>query len=85
MKKIRKVNQTKRKKTRKDAQEKLQEQAALMMQHPKECCVCKNEFKRTKESVKTWQVTIQDGRIRLTCSGCWATVLDELERLQNGI
>jgi hypothetical protein len=85
MKKIRKVNQAKRKKARKEAQERLSEQAALMMHHPEECCVCKTDFKRTKENVKTWQVTIREGRVRLTCSACWAALVEGLEKVQSGL
>ena len=57
MKKLRKVV-TKKGKTAKAIKKLLTEQAALMMNHPKECCVCKEPFERTPETVKTWQVTV---------------------------
>ena len=77
--KIRKVNTKKRKKERKDAQARLEAQTAAFLQHPTECCVCKVEFERTKETVATWQVTIRESRIRLTCPDCWGTIKKVVE------
>ena len=79
MKKIRKVNTKKRKKERKDAQERLATQASLMMKHPKECCLCDKLFERNHETVKTWQVTITEERVRLTCPECWTLLTKLLE------
>jgi len=80
MKKLRKVNSRKRKKERRNAEQRLEEQAALMMKHPTACCLCECEFKRTHETVKTWQVTINEGRVRLSCPSCWALVQQTVER-----
>ena len=77
--KLRKVNTKKRKKERKDAQAKLEAQTAAFLQHPTECCVCKVGFERTKETVATWQVTIRENRIRLTCPDCWCTIKKVVE------
>lgn len=79
MRKLRKVNTNKRKKERKEAQERLQKQTAAFLDHPKECCVCKFEFKRTKETVKTWQVVIRENRVRLTCPKCWSIIQEVVE------
>lgn len=80
MKKIRKVDTNKRKKERKALQKKLQNQTSLMMKHPKECCVCKKPFERNAETVKTWQVSVIEDRVRLTCPDCWGTISEVLER-----
>jgi hypothetical protein len=77
--KIRKVDTNKRKKERKAAQETLQKHAAAFVDHPKECCVCKVEFERTKETVKTWQVIINESRVRLTCPNCWGIIKATVE------
>lgn len=75
MKKLRKVV-TKKGKTAKAIKKLLTEQAALMMKHPTECCVCKEPFERTQESVKEWHVTVLQEKkvVRLTCPACWQTV-----------
>jgi|TARA_R110002020_G_scaffold20583_2_gene70283 hypothetical protein len=78
--KIRKVNTKKRKKERKEANERLAEQTAQMMKHPKECCVCQTSFERTQETVKTWTVTVNEGRVRLTCPSCWGIIQEVVER-----
>jgi len=83
MKKLRKVNPTKRKQERKDAQERLEAQTSMFLDHPKECCVCNVPFERNKETVKTWQVTIREDRVRLTCPECWSIIQEGLERIQN--
>ena len=80
MKKIRKVNTNKRKKDRKEAQKRLEKQTAAILDHPKECCVCKTEFKRTYETVKTWQVTVIEDR---TCPDCWEVFGKIKEELEN--
>ena len=81
--KLRKVNTKKRKQERKEANKKLAEQASKMMNHTTECCVCNASFKRTKETVKTWQVTIHQERVRLTCPECWARIKERVEELKN--
>ncbi len=80
MRKLRKVNTTKRKKERKEAQERLQKQTAALLDHPKECCVCQVEFKRTKETVNTWHVIIRESRVRLTCPKCWGIINEVVEK-----
>jgi len=72
--KVRKGNKVKRKAKRKVAEEKLSSQASLMMKHPMECCLCDAPFVRTKETVLTWQVTVNAERVRLTCPKCSALV-----------
>jgi len=83
MKKLRKRKGRSRKRATKEAQEKLQQQTELMMQHPTECCACETPFERTHDTVKTWQVTITEGRVRLTCSRCWAIIKEAVERSTN--
>jgi|TARA_R110000824_G_scaffold104836_3_gene248552 hypothetical protein len=80
MKKIRKVDTNTRKKKRKEAEKALQQRTAMFLDHPKECCMCKTSFERTKETVKTWQVVAQEDRVRLTCPECWAILLKTLEK-----
>ena len=82
MKKIRKVNTKKRKKERKEAKERLERQATAFLDHPKECCVCKTEFVRNHETVKTWQVSVVEGRVRLTCPICWGKITEALENIE---
>jgi hypothetical protein len=77
--KIRKVNTNKRKQKRKQAKEAIQRQTQLIASHPTECCVCNLEFKRTKETVKTWQVSIREERVRLTCPNCWGIIKKAVE------
>ena len=82
MKKIRKHIPGKRKKERKEAKERLEKQTAAFLDHPKECCVCKTEFERTHETVKTWQVTVVEDRVRLTCPDCWGIINKAMENLE---
>lgn len=82
MKKIRKVNTKKRKKERKEAMERLEKQTAAFLDHPKECCVCGVPFVRNHETVKTWQVTVVEDRVRLTCPICWGKITEALERIE---
>ena len=82
MKKIRKHVPGKRKKERKEAKERLEKQTAAFLDHPKECCVCKTEFARNYETVKTWQVTVVEDRVRLTCPICWGKITEALERIE---
>ena len=83
MKKLRNIKPGQRKRERKDAQERLEAQTSMFLDHPKECCVCSQEWLRNKETVKTWQVTIRKDRVRLTCPECWDTIQEGLERIQN--
>lgn len=85
MKKLRKVNKAKRKREHKEAEQLLMSRVSLMMNHPKECCVCNTEFVRTHEAVKTWNVTVADDRVRLTCPECWSALMKELERIKNAV
>ena len=80
--KLRKANTQKRKQKRKSAAEKMKRQAALFANHPTECCVCKAEFKRTRETVKTWQVVVREDRVRLTCPTCWGIIQEAVEKGQ---
>ena len=81
MKKIRKVNKAARKQKRQDAQERLEKQTAMFLDHPKNCCLCHTAFERTHETVKSWQVTVKESRVRLTCPACWKTLTEALEKL----
>ena len=81
MKKLRKVNKPRRKQARKEAKDRLEKQTAMFLDHPKECCLCEAPFERTAETVKTWQVTVRDSRVRLTCPPCWQTLTHALEKL----
>jgi len=83
MKKLRNVNMDKRKQKRKSAQENMERQAALFAKHPTKCCACSEQFERTKETVQTWQVTIREDRVRLTCPKCWSIIQKGIERIQN--
>ena len=80
MKKIRKINKAARKEARKEAQEKLAKNVSLIAGHPTECCVCAAPFKRTRQTVKSWQVVVREERVRLTCPTCWATITEVLEK-----
>ena len=82
MKKIRKVNTNKRKKDRKEAKERLEKQTAAFLDHPKECCVCGIPFVRNHETVKTWQVSVVEDRVRLTCPICWGKITEALENIE---
>ena len=82
MKKIRKHVPGKRKKERKEAKERLQKQTAAFLDHPKECCVCKTEFVRNHETVVTWQVSVIEDRVRLTCPDCWGKINKVLENIE---
>ena len=79
MKKIRKVTPGKQKQDRKDVQEDMVRQVALFSKHPTECCICKLGFERTKETVLSWQITINEERVRLTCPRCWGIIKEALE------
>jgi hypothetical protein len=81
MKKLRKVDQPARKKLRKEAEETLQRQMTMLLDHPMECCACQAEFKRTKHTVNTWQVTTREDRVHLTCPACWQTITEAMENL----
>jgi len=82
MKKLRKVNPKKRKAQKKAAEELLAERTALLLDHPTECCICKATFKRTHETVKTWQVAVRHEAktVRLTCPKCSAIINEFLEK-----
>lgn len=80
MKKLRKNTSGKRKQDLKNTEEALARKVALFAQHPTDCCVCKSVFERTKETVMTWQVTINENRVRLTCPTCWSTIKKVVER-----
>ena len=82
MKKIRHHVPGKKKKERKEAKERLEKQTAAFLSHPKECCVCKTEFERTHETVKTWQVSVVEDRVRLTCPDCWGKINEVLENIE---
>ena len=81
MKKIRKVNPLKRKAASKDAKRRLTESLEMIVDHPSDCCLCKEPFIRTHATVKTWQVTVRDQRVRLTCPNCWGIVIGALDGL----
>lgn len=83
MKKLRKHIPGKRKKERKEAKERLEKQTAAFLDHPKECCVCKAQFERNHETVKTWHVTVVEDRVRLTCPDCWEVFSKVNEALEN--
>ena len=83
MKKLRKVTPGKRKQDRKDAQEDMERRTALFAKHPTECCLCNTKFERTKETVKMWQVTTREDRVRLTCPGCWSILQKGITKVQN--
>ncbi len=77
--KLRKVNTKKRKQDRKDAKKRLEKQAAAFLNHPKKCCVCNEKFERNHQTVKSWQVTTIEDRVRLTCPNCWGKINKALE------
>ena len=81
--KLRKVNTKRRKLLRKELNKVLADQAAAMLNHPKECCLCAAPFERNKNSVKSWQVTVKEERTLLTCPSCWEQVQElAAERLK---
>ena len=79
MKKLKKVNTTKRKNDRRQAEKALQQRTSMLLNHPTECCVCETLFERTKETVKAWHVVIREERVRLTCPKCWDIVNEVLK------
>ena len=83
--KIRKINTSERKKKRKEAEQRLTEHTSAMMNHPMECCVCKREFVRDHETVKTWMITVMEETkvVYLTCPPCWSGVVEIAERKKN--
>lgn len=81
MKKIRKVNKPRRKQAQKEAKKRLEAQTSMFLDHPKECCLCTVPFERTQETVKTWQVTVRETRVRLTCPSCAEALTEALEKL----
>jgi hypothetical protein len=81
MKKIRKVNISKRKEARKA----LAEAASLMLDHPTECVLCKLAFERTPTTVKEWTVTVHEKRVHLTCPSCTGVVKDVVGEQKNEI
>ena len=83
MKKFRNIKPGQRKRERKEAQAALEQRMAAFLDHDKECCVCKAEFVRNLETVKTWQVTVIENRVRLTCPDCWGTINEVLETNKN--
>ncbi len=80
--KIRKIDTNARKRRRKEAMKELEAKAAAFLDHPTECCVCHAIFERNKETVKSWHVTVDEDRVRLTCPGCWGTVTALVERFK---
>ena len=83
MKKLRNIKPGARKKQRRDAEEALQQKAGAFLRHPTECCLCQEPFERTKQTVKTWHVTVNQERVRLTCPPCWDKLNTALEGLKN--
>ena len=84
MKKLRKVNSKKRKQERKDIQARLaSETAKILTNHPTECCVCQTHFERTQQTVKSWNVVINENIVRLTCPTCWDRIKERVEVLKN--
>tara|TARA_Y100000034_G_C6774733_1_gene345829 strand:+ start:129 stop:392 length:264 start_codon:yes stop_codon:yes gene_type:complete len=81
--KLRKVNASKRKKERKLIEEAMKKSTNMMLDMPKECCVCEKAFERDKGTVKTWRVTVREDRIRLTCPPCWGILASALEKIEN--
>tara|TARA_R110000824_G_scaffold65952_8_gene171422 strand:+ start:4147 stop:4407 length:261 start_codon:yes stop_codon:yes gene_type:complete len=83
MKKLRKVNTSKRKKEIKETQKQLAERAGMMLDMPEECCVCSSPFdKKNKEMATTWHVVVMDKKkkIYLTCPSCWKAVKEEANK-----
>lgn len=82
MKKLRNIKPGAKKKVRKDAAAELEKKASAFLNHPTECCLCQAPFKRTKKTVKSWHVTVNKSRARLTCPPCWHKLNKALEGLQ---
>lgn len=83
MKKLRKVNTSKRKKEIKEIQKQLAARAGMMLNMPEECCVCASPFdKKSKEMAVTWHVVVLDKKkkIYLTCPPCWEAVEKEANK-----
>ena len=80
--KIRKIDTNARNRRRKEAMKELEAKAAAFLDHPTECCLCQAPFKRTKKTVKSWHVTVNESRARLTCPPCWRKLNKALEGLQ---
>mgnify|MGYP001222378223 CR=1 FL=1 len=79
MKKLRNIKPGTRKRQRREARAALERQISDLLDHKKECCVCKAPFERTMETVQTWQVVQRENRVRLTCPDCWVKISEVLE------
>jgi hypothetical protein len=77
MKKIRKINTSRRKKDIKEAQKHLAERTSLFLGLADACCVCQAPFdKKSKEMAQTWHVVVYEEKrkVHLTCPLCWRAV-----------
>jgi len=82
MKKLRRIKPGQRKRERREATAALQKQAAAFLDHAQECCVCTTPFERSQETVKSWHVSVIEGRVRLACPDCWDLVKQVVEKEQ---
>jgi len=77
MKKLRKIDTSKRKKEAKEAQQRLAARTSLLLNMPQKCCVCETDFdKKNKEMAMTWHVVVYEekNKIHLTCPICWQAI-----------
>ena len=77
MKKIRKINTSKRKKEIKETQKQLAARTSMLLNIPEKCCVCETQFnKKSREMATTWHVVVfeEKKKVHLTCPTCWHAV-----------
>jgi len=81
--KLRKPRTAAKKKAQKAAQKELASRVSSMLDHSMECEVCALPFERTKETVKSWMVTVVEKKARLTCPACTNRINERIERFQD--
>ena len=81
--KLRKPRSASKKKAQKAAQKELSARVSSMLDHSMECEVCAAPFERSKETVKSWMVTVVEKKVRLACPSCWKRINERIERLED--
>jgi len=78
----RKLNRSKTKKAKKQAEKEMAVKVALFDKLPDKCLTCESPFdKKNKEMVTTWNVVVREEEktVRLYCPTCWEKAIEILE------
>jgi len=78
----RKLNRSKTKKAKKQAEKEMAVKVALFDKLPDKCLTCESPFdKKNKEMVTTWNVVVREEEktVRLYCPTCWKKAMKILE------